>query len=257
MHKSIFHIIGSGNLAWHLCQLLKGPNLPKSVQVWGRTFASLDRIKADYPEIKCSVIEDSIIGQKDDVIFLAIKDTSISLLTKQLSSEATILHCSGAASSNLFQPHFPKSGAFWPIQTFTAGRPISTLDIPWAGNSMDVETLKYMQRLGAEIGNGFTILTDEERAQSHLACVFANNFLNHLLTISNQIGEQKKELLEPIMKETIQKFIELGGIQSQTGPAIRNDENTLAKHLQMLQKNPVWAQMYQIFTESIQHTAQN
>jgi hypothetical protein len=39
---------------------------------------------------------------------------------------------------------------------------------------------------------------------------------------------------------------------AQTGPAVRNDESTIAKHLQLLEAHPQLKEMYQLFTKSIQ-----
>jgi len=42
------------------------------------------------------------------------------------------------------------------------------------------------------------------------------------------------KLFEPLLKETIGKALELGAEEAQTGPAKRNDIETITRHLKLL-----------------------
>lgn len=59
------------------------------------------------------------------------------------------------------------------------------------------------------------------------------------------------EVLQPLILETIGKAIELGPENSQTGPAVRYDLNTIEKHLDLLSFSPDLKNIYDLITKSI------
>ena len=88
----------------------------------------------------------------------------------------------------------------------------------------------------------------------HLAAVFVNNFVNHLYAAGADILHNKKldfDLLKPLIRETAEKIETLQPIDAQTGPARRNDQNTINAQLKMLQDKPELQKIYSFATESI------
>jgi len=59
------------------------------------------------------------------------------------------------------------------------------------------------------------------------------------------------KLLLPLIRETAERLDHISPSQSQTGPALRNDRDTIEKHLLLLKKYPHLKKIYQTFTESI------
>ena len=57
------------------------------------------------------------------------------------------------------------------------------------------------------------------------------------------------DALKPLITTTIQKLDHLAPAQSQTGPAIRHDEEVIAAHLAMLDGDK--REIYQLLTDSI------
>jgi predicted short-subunit dehydrogenase-like oxidoreductase (DUF2520 family) len=93
-----------------------------------------------------------------------------------------------------------------------------------------------------------------QRKVIHIAAVFACNFTNHLFSISEGILKKEKmnfALLEPLIKETLQKAFELGPPQAQTGPAIRGDNKIIQQHLDYLQNEPEIQELYRLISEDI------
>ena len=64
------------------------------------------------------------------------------------------------------------------------------------------------------------------------------------------LGMKFQDIL-PLVEETYRKAIELNPSQSQTGPAIRKDEETIQRHLDMI-KDEILKHLYSMITESIQ-----
>jgi predicted short-subunit dehydrogenase-like oxidoreductase (DUF2520 family) len=93
----------------------------------------------------------------------------------------------------------------------------------------------------------------KNRLYYHLAATFSNNFTNHLLSVTDEIINKfnlNKDFFIPISKQTIQKFKDNKSKESQTGPAIRNDIQTIKKHEKILE-NSNYLNLYKIITKSI------
>ena len=57
------------------------------------------------------------------------------------------------------------------------------------------------------------------------------------------------KLLKPLIRETVDKLETLDPKEAQTGPAIRNDQKTLDKHLELIKK-PQLKEIYNILNIS-------
>jgi predicted short-subunit dehydrogenase-like oxidoreductase (DUF2520 family) len=88
----------------------------------------------------------------------------------------------------------------------------------------------------------------------HLSAVFICNFTNHILTLGEQVAIKAGvpiEIFYPLLKETVSKAMDIGPERSQTGPAIRSDQNTIEKHLELLSFSPELQKIYSEITISI------
>ncbi len=105
-----------------------------------------------------------------------------------------------------------------------------------------------------ELTNSVWIIDSEQRKQLHIAAVFACNFVNHLYSLSERLIAEKKidfTILHPLMQATVNKAINNSPQIVQTGPAKRNDKNTIEKHLGLLSSQPDLKMIYEILTNSI------
>lgn len=59
------------------------------------------------------------------------------------------------------------------------------------------------------------------------------------------------EMLKPLIIETISKSLQIGAKNSQTGPAIREDFETLEDHHQFLSYNEQLAEIYRLISQDI------
>ena len=88
----------------------------------------------------------------------------------------------------------------------------------------------------------------------HLAAVFCNNFVNHLYALAERFCRTEEidfNLLLPLIKETALRVNDLSPSVAQTGPAIRQDTDTIEKHLTLLKNYPQLTRIYTLLTESI------
>jgi predicted short-subunit dehydrogenase-like oxidoreductase (DUF2520 family) len=116
-----------------------------------------------------------------------------------------------------------------------------------------------LMELAQTIGSKPKILSSEQREIVHLAAVLVNNFTNHLLTQAAKLCEAHNlpfELLRPLLIETVRKTEQSTPHESQTGPALRNDQKTLSRHLKLIE-NPELKKIYITLTSAIQNHYEN
>lgn len=189
-----------------------------------------------------------------DVIIIAVKDSEIKNVALQLPpTKATIAHTSGSIGMDVFNPHVKKHGVFYPLQTLKNHKQnFKKVPICLEANNKTSEQLLF--NLAKSITDNIYFLNSEQRLKAHLAAVFTNNFTNHMYAIAEKLLLKNNlpfELLKPLIAQTAANAIESSPSSNQTGPAVRNDEVTIAKHLQLLKNNKDLKDLYQLITASI------
>lgn len=198
------------------------------------------------------------IGGAHELVFLAVSDAAIALVANHIHPSAMVIHHSGVLPYNYLSGSFQHTGCFWPVQSLTHGRTIPGSEIPWAGNATSEALIDVLHLTASRTDSAFHAMDDAKRAHLHLACVWANNFVNHTLSIAESMAENAGldgYWLHPIMRETMEKFIAMGGSKAQTGPANRGDLPTIQAHEAALADHPLLLSLYRAFTKSIQKTA--
>ena len=161
-------------------------------------------------------------------------------------------HCSFCIKK-CFEKLIRHFGVFYPLQSLK--KEVSHLpDIPIVIDANDESTLKELEVLAHSISNQVVEAGDVERMKLHLAAVIVNNFVNHLYSLAESYCNNEGldfTLLLPLIKETAERIHYISPSQTQTGPALRNDRETIEKHLELLKKYPHLKKIYETFTESI------
>ncbi|RPD51673.1 Rossmann-like and DUF2520 domain-containing protein [Paracnuella aquatica] len=247
-------IIGTGNTASVLGRCFKNAG-HQILQIFGRDAHAASELAYELDTESTNYW--SVVTRDADLYLLAVSDIAIADVLNELSlPNGTVVHSAASVSKDVLNEaaHY---GVFYPLQTLkkeAAGSP----DIPIIIDASDDATLRQLEALAYTISNKVAVASDEQRLKLHVAAVFCNNFVNHLyaLTESYCIKEGLDfSILHPLILETAERVGELSPRAAQTGPAIRNDENTLEKHRQLLQAHPHLAAFYQLFTNSIQNPA--
>lgn len=190
--------------------------------------------------------------ESDSWVFLAIPDSAIaSFMHEHAISGVRYIHCSGATSINALE-NASQYGVFYPLQTFTHQRTIDWSKIQIFIESPFQEVVNDLKKFALTIQSNAQIATSEERLKLHLAAVFTNNFTNAIQWFVAEFLQKNQlppEWMYPLLEETVSKLIELGPSHSQTGPAIRNDQVTIDKHLPLLKEYPEWESVYLSITK--------
>jgi len=253
-------LLGAGKLAHHL-----GPAfVEKGIEIVAVYNRSLDRARQLAPRLGGDVmVTDRLFELPKDADFylLAVADQAIAELARQLSGHLgpnlPLVHTSGATPSEVLRIASSRYGVFYPFQSFSPGRKIDFEQIPLSIYSQDQELLALLRAVAEKLSRQVYRLDDQQRAQLHVAGVFANNFVNHLIGQSHDLlakANIPKPILFNLIRETIEKLEQQDADSAQTGPAIRGDSVTIEKHLALLETNPAARAVYQLITQQIKST---
>jgi predicted short-subunit dehydrogenase-like oxidoreductase (DUF2520 family) len=248
------NIIGSGNVSWHFCGAWQSRGI-KINSVYSKTKLHGEQFAKEFNILSADTINE--ISGDCDAIFIAVNDTEIlKVLTKiPPAYKGIIFHCSGTIGMEIFKDSkFENTGCTWPIQSLTKGVLVDLSQTPVIINASNEYTLKSLEHLAGLISANGLYLDDVQKKQLHLAAVIANNFTNALWADSFSLLEKQNIdplILLPILKESINKLNITHPLKAQTGPAVRNDNQIISRHLEMLKEDPGLQQLYQALSERI------
>jgi len=245
-------IIGSGNVATHLAAAFKNAG-HAIVQVYSHDMHNASLLAY---HVKAEAINNlEQINPETDLFVIAIKDDAIESIAAELAQyNKLIVHTSGATSLQTLQKHTPNAGVFYPLQTFSKTRELNFNTVPLCIEGADEKITSTINELAYTVSQNVYRVNSEQRKTLHLAAVFACNFPNYLYHVSQQLLAEKQlsfDLLRPLILETAEKVQEHLPAIAQTGPAVRNDEKTIASHLEQLQENPDLQEIYKLLSQGI------
>lgn len=248
-------IIGTGNVANILGRKLRTAG-HRIVQVFGRNPSAASELA--YTLDTESTNYWSMLNKNAEVYLIAISDVGIKEVAEHLQLPGKIVvHTAGAVGKEVLGKISKRYGVFYPLQTLH--KEMHTLPaIPMHIDASDENTLRVLESLANSISIQVIYADDDSRLKLHVAAVICNNFANHLYAMAEAYCKKEKldfKLLLPLIKETAEKVQQVSPSASQTGPAIREDETTIKKHLDILRSHRELKQLYEFMTESIKkHT---
>lgn len=241
-------LFGAGNVASHLYRAFSEGNYATVSQLFSR-----DPAKADFVSSETEVIADYAQLKDADLYLLAVSDDGIAEIAEKLEDRGNLVaHTSGSTGMEVLKK-FQQHGVFYPLQTFSKNRELDYRTIPFCLEANSEENLEELKDLAKSISEAIYEVNSDQRRGLHLSAVFVNNFSNHLFTLGNSICKDKNldfKILQPLIKETVSKLDVLLPADAQTGPALRNDQETIQKHLNSLTGDRKL--VYKTLTDSIQ-----
>lgn len=242
-------------MAWNLAPALEDAgheltevyarDIRKSQEITERIYSASPKDDLDFSESKA------------ELFILALKDDALAEVADQviLPEGSILVHTSGIIPLEvLSQSSASYVGVFYPLQSFTKGKKVDFGDVPILLESEDESTLQLLKKVAKSISTLVYTLRYKDRQAVHVAAVFASNFTNHMLRIAEEILHRQgldPELLKPLLIESISKSLQLGAKKAQTGPAIREDYETLEAHHHFLAYNEQLAEIYRLISQDI------
>ncbi|NML37472.1 DUF2520 domain-containing protein [Chitinophaga sp. G-6-1-13] len=244
-------IIGTGNVAHCFGQLLKlhGHQVK---QVVGRNPEHVRELSEMLNSTFTTDLMD--INMDADVYLLAVSDAAIPELNDQLRlGKRIVAHTAGAVPLSAISRISINTGVLYPLQSIRKELK-NYPPIPIMLEAGNDEVLKRLQAVAGSIASRITIADSDQRLKYHFTAVLCNNFTNHLFAEAKAFCDREQldfSLLQPIIKETFDRLERHAPETVQTGPALRNDETTMALHRTLLAGNEQLKRVYEVMSEAI------
>jgi len=252
MHQNNISFAGAGRVAEALCKELFHAGFRIDM------VASENVVRGKSLADSCNAVwsSDLLFPDSTKVIIVAVPDHRLKSVLEALKCRpgTLVAHTAGSFGLDIFPEQIKQKGIFYPLQTFSQNRKVSFVDLPFLLESSDEESSVILKNLAESIYGKVHFVDIEQRKMLHLAAVFVCNFTNHMLTVGKMIALKAGfpfEILTPLIKETISKAMDSGPENSQTGPAVRHDQNTIEKHLELLSFSTELQRIYKEMTLSI------
>jgi len=185
------------------------------------------------------------------VLFLAVRDDAIRPLaqmlhdTRSVQPEHVVLHLSGVQGQEALGPLVTTRaalGSLHPLQTISdAAQAPERLRGAWAAIEGMPRAMETAERLAQDVGLRPFRLTAKAKVVYHAGAVFASNYFvvveaaaQRLLRHAGLTAAEAWEALRPLVRGTLENLERQGPLAALTGPVLRADTDTIARHLESL-----------------------
>jgi predicted short-subunit dehydrogenase-like oxidoreductase (DUF2520 family) len=268
--KPSIAIVGAGSLATFLAVALHDAGFPITEIVARDSPRSRQRARALAAKVGAQTVTAHSAALDATLLWLCVPDREIrraaSILSDHLVARALLeqkvtarfaLHSSGALSSRELDP-LRKAGAAvasaHPLMTFVAGahpsEHPSMTGVPFAIEG-DEEAARVARRIVRALGGESFSLPAKRKAAYHAWATMTSPLLLAFLVTLEEAARaagltrqdaRRKSL--PIIRQTLANYSRLGPAHSFSGPLVRGDADTVAKHLTVLKKHPGAREVY-------------
>lgn len=226
-------VIGGGNVARHLMKAFEG-------------------------KINASLVNPRTLDnlpEKSDVIIISVKDSAIKDVADKIRNRAAIVaHTSGSIPMSVLADTAEEWGVLYPLQTFSKDAELDYGEIPFFIEGNTPKAQNDLISVAKVVSENVYVAKSEERKQLHLASVFACNFTNCLMGISQDILKKSDidfKVMLPLLRQTLSKLSYLSPAEAQTGPAVRRDYPVMESHLKMLSGDAEMQEIYRLMSDQI------
>jgi predicted short-subunit dehydrogenase-like oxidoreductase (DUF2520 family) len=195
------------------------------------------------------------IDRTADLYLLAVSDQALEDMDRVLSLPGRlVLHTAGAVPVSVLNKVSERSGVLYPLQSLKAAiRPYP--EIPLLIDANQPDDLPVIEIFARTLSPWVERADDGTRLKLHLSATLVNNFTNYLYILASQYCLREVvdfSLLLPLIRETANRLDRYPPEEMQTGPAVRGDQPTIQKHLELLSNCENIKELYQLFTIKIE-----
>lgn len=246
--------IGAGNVASHIIPALEGAGAGEVTHVYSRTHVSAYALASRLWRAE-AVDDTDAIPSDADIYIVSLVDGAVPELVEKLKpNNALWLHTSGSLPMSALSRLSPRTGVFYPLQTFSRGVALDLRAVPLfiEGSTPGVEA--QIREIGERVFDRVIHADSNLRRSMHVAAVFACNFTNYMWTVADDLLRREGldlSVLHPLLKETLRKAIhsDHGPAGGQTGPAVRGDRDVMSTHASLLPSD--LSEIYNLLSDAI------
>lgn len=187
-----------------------------------------------------------------DLLWFCVPDREIRAASDALAKVARsnvqfAFHSSGALSSQELAALRKRRigvAAVHPLMTFVPGVRPELRGVPFALEG-DKAALQLAHRIVRDLGAESFVLRSVSKPAYHAWATFTSPLLIAFLVAVEKAGataglnrKESRRLSQPIIRQTLQNYWEVGPERSFSGPIIRGDSAVVAKHLAIMRRHP-------------------
>jgi predicted short-subunit dehydrogenase-like oxidoreductase (DUF2520 family) len=165
-----------------------------------------------------------------DAVLLCVPDSEIASAAAACAGTAPLIgHTSGATPLSALDAAGAEAFGLHPLQTFTAAGG-SFGGCGCATGGATPRALATADAIARTLGMRPFVLADADRPAYHAAASIASNFLVTIEAAAEQVGAAAglpRELLVPLVEQTVANWASLGAVKALTGPVARGDDETV------------------------------
>ena len=202
------------------------------------------------------------------LVLVTVPDRFIAPVMAQLAQSplnrdgAVFVHCSGLWPSVVGEWDGPALRAsFHPVMLFTGSERMAFNGVPVALEG-DAAALARLEALALRLGARPLRIESEAKAAYHAACALASNLWIGLLDATDEVARsvfpgQGIGWLLPLIRATLDEVESRGVAPALTGPVVRGDAATVARHVQALAEgHPQVLEIYRVLSRRLLDMAQ-
>ena len=240
--------IGAGRVGFSLAKWL---NVKKNItsKIYSRNIEDSKELAKFSIGEYCENINELICDC--DTLFLTVNDDSlIDIITKLMElnvKNKILIHTSGCVSSDIFKELNNDNYCYslHPLYVFNdkynSYKNLDDIYFTLEGNE------KYLFKI-KELFNNVKEIKKEDKEKYHLAASISSNMVCSVINIAEniykEIGIDDINIYKPLILNNINNIINYGSNKALTGPIIRNDYNTVLKHINNLSGNDLMVYKY-------------
>ncbi len=183
-------------------------------------------------------------GANVKAVFIATPDRDIESVAAAIDPQpaTVVVHLAGSVGLDVLRPH-ARRAALHPLVSLPSaevGAERLTSGVWFAVAGSTGEEFALMSDIVAMFNGTVLEVADADRAAYHAAACIASNHLVALLGQVERIAEPLGVPLEaflPLVESTVDSVRELGAEAALTGPVMRDDWMTVARHLDVLDQS--------------------
>ena len=213
------------------------------------------------------------VVREASIILVTVQDAQLesaltSLVPAPLAPQAVVLHASGSSDPEALEALRASghpAGTFHPLVSLSdPGRAREVLQRAWIGIDGDAEAMTCARSLASLLGARVLVIPPGEKGRYHAAAVFAANFPTVLAALSirllREAGIPENEgwsALRGLMRATVDNLHEGEPSHVLTGPIVRGDADTIARHLGALASDALARDAYIALSRAALPLAEN
>lgn len=197
------------------------------------------------------------------IVWICVPDDAIAKVAEHMAQSTDwtgkiVVHSSGALASSVLDPvkvRGARIASAHPLMTFVSASETNLDGVPFALEG-EVKALSLTAAIVRNIGGKPLRISARYKPAYHAFGFFSSPALASLIAAAQEVGklagfsEQKaRELMEPIVRQTIENCFRSSPRDAFSGPLRRGDVATIRKHLAVLKTKPELLQVYRALSE--------